>query len=101
VWEQASLLDDVTDVSAQLVGIGSGDILTVDHDAARSRLNESIDHLHRGRLAAARRADEHHDLPPTHGKVEVVHNRLAVPGKGLGKSSQFDEVLSHGYPWKS
>ena len=62
VREQPDLLDHVADVAAQLDRVGVGDVVAVEEDAARRRLDQPVDHLQRRRLAATRRADEHADL---------------------------------------
>ena len=73
VREEPDLLDDVADAAAQLDRVGGGDVLAVDLDGAGRRLDEAVDHLQRGRLAAARRADQHHHLAGEHLEVEVLH----------------------------
>jgi hypothetical protein len=52
VWKQAAGLDDVTDLPAKLVPVHPGDVVTVDDDAALGRLDQSVDHLQGGGLAA-------------------------------------------------
>jgi hypothetical protein len=53
VREQADLLDDVADVQAQLDGVDGVDVAAVDVDGSGAGLDELVDHLHRGGLAAA------------------------------------------------
>ena len=53
VREETAALDDVTDRAPELIGILGTDIFTVDRDGARSGIDESVDHLERGGLAAA------------------------------------------------
>ena len=48
--------------AAQLDRVGVGDVVAVEEDASRRRLDEPVDHLHRRRLAAPRRTDEDADL---------------------------------------
>jgi hypothetical protein len=48
--------------SPQLHRVLLQDVVAVDEDLPLGGLDETIDHLHRRRLAAARRADEHDRL---------------------------------------
>jgi hypothetical protein len=73
VGEQADLLDHVADLSPQLGGRALADGQIADQDVALRDLDHAVDHPHRGRLAAARRPDEHADLPRLDLEGEVVH----------------------------
>ena len=57
VGKQADLLDDIADVAAQLHPVLGGDILAVYIDLAAGGFNQAVDHLQRGGLAAAGRAE--------------------------------------------
>ena len=72
VREQADLLDHVADAPAQLDRVDVGHVLAVEEDAPAGRLDEPVDHLHGGRLAAARRPDEHAQLALADLEAEVV-----------------------------
>ncbi|MNI52301.1 hypothetical protein D3C73_1070670 [compost metagenome] len=82
--EQADLLDDVADPTAQLVGVQGQDVLTVDGDGARARFDDPVDHLHSGGLAAAGRTNEHDQFAwcDVHGEGFDGGNHLT--GVGLG-----------------
>src|SRR5581483_3868239 len=60
VREQRVRLEDHPHVA--LVGGDAGDVLAVDEDAAAVRTVEACDEAQRGRLAAARRAEEREEL---------------------------------------
>ena len=59
-------------------GSTCGDVLVVEEDAAAGRLDEPVDHLQGGRLAAARRPDEHADLALGDLEAELAHGDGAV-----------------------
>jgi hypothetical protein len=51
----------------------------VDGGTTPTRIVESEDHAHRGRLPGAVRPEEPSDDPRTHGEAQVIHcHRLAV-----------------------
>ncbi len=52
VREEPGLLDHVTHAPAQLDRVGVGDVVAVEEDPSRRRLDEPVDHLQRRRLAA-------------------------------------------------
>lgn len=72
VGEQADLLNDVADVTPELVRIQRQHISTIDGDRTRARLDDPVDHLHRGGFTAPRRADEHDQFAGFDGHREVV-----------------------------
>ena len=82
VGEQADLLDHIADVAAQLHLVLGGDVLSIQIDPARGGLDEAVDHLQRGGLSAAGRADEHRHLALLDLKGEVVQDLLAAIGEG-------------------
>ena len=56
------------------------DVAVADEDGALVDLLEPGEHPQRGRLAAARRADEDHELAVLDVEVEVVHGRGVAAG---------------------
>src|SRR5438445_8015384 len=58
VRKQTDVLDHVTHLPAQLDRIQAPNALPVDEDVAFGHVDQAVDHLHRGRLAAAR-SEEH------------------------------------------
>jgi hypothetical protein len=91
VGKQADLLDHVPDPAPELHGVGPGDVLLADEDPSAGGLDEAVDHLEGGRLAAARRAHEHADLALPDVEAEGVDRDLAV-GKALGDGVEADHV---------
>src|SRR5439155_2049332 len=83
VRQQADALDDVADPAAELDRVLLQDVAPVEPDLARGRLDEAIDHPHRGRLAASRRSDQHHRLPLRDLEGEVADRRGARPREPL------------------
>ena len=77
VREEAHLLDDVADRAPQVVDVVRPGVAVVDADRARGRLDEPVDHLQRGGLAAPRGADEDHDLARLDLEREMVDGDLA------------------------
>jgi len=59
VRKQTDLLDDIAHASAQFHWIASGDVFAVQEDAAAGWLDESVNHLHGGGLAASGWANEY------------------------------------------
>ncbi len=72
VWEQPGLLDHVPDAAAQGDGILRGDVTAADADVPGGRLDQPVDHLEAGGLAAAGRPDEHADAAGRHDETQVV-----------------------------
>src|SRR4051794_6297857 len=77
--EQAHLLDDVTDPPPEGDRVHLGDVVTVDEDSTARRLDQPVDHPHRRRLAAAGRADEHHEVTLGDVQRQMIDGRCA-PG---------------------
>ena len=78
VREQAHLLDDVADSPAHLDRVFVRDVVAVDEDSARGRLDQPVDHAHRRRLAAAGRADQDADLAPGDIERQLAYGDRAV-----------------------
>ena len=76
--EEADALDHVTDSTAKLNGIDIGDVVVIEKDTTRRRLDETVDHAHRGRLATAGGTDKHTDLAVLDLEAEVVHSDVTV-----------------------
>ena len=55
-----------------------GDVVAVEEDATRRRLDQPVDHAQHGRLAASRRADEHADLALGDLEAEIVDGKQAI-----------------------
>ncbi|CAN5256622.1 hypothetical protein BH20ACT8_BH20ACT8_12860 [soil metagenome] len=99
VGEQADLLDDIADAAAQLVGVDVGDVLAVEDDPARRGLDEAVDQLHRGGLAAAGRPDQDDDLALRDVHRHAVDRGRGLPGEPLGDLLEPDHrmgCVSHG-----
>jgi hypothetical protein len=79
VREEPGLLDDVPHVPAQRHGVSRSDVRAIEQDATRRGLDEPVDHLERGGLAAPRRPHEHAQLALVHLEVEVLHRERRVP----------------------
>ena len=75
VREEADLLDHVADRAAQLRQVVVADLPAVDADVTARERDQPVDELERGRLAAARWADQNADLPRGDGEREVVDRR--------------------------
>ena len=83
VREQSDVLDHVADPAAELDHLQAADAPAVHQDVAVGDLDQPVDHLHRRRLAPARRADEHADFSRRDAQGEVVDGRSASPGIAL------------------
>lgn len=81
---------------AQLYRIGVRDVLAAEQDPARGRLDQPVDHLHRGGLAAAGRAHEGDQLALRHLEGQVLDRRRPV-GVALGHMLESDHppILPH------
>jgi hypothetical protein len=78
VREEPDVLDDVADAAAQLDRVDPRDVVLAQQDPPGGGLDDPVDHLHRRRLAAPGRADEHRQLPGGEGEVELGHPDSAV-----------------------
>ncbi len=96
VGEQAGLLDDVADAPAQLVGGERAHVGAADPHGALGRLDEPVDHLERGRLAAPRRADEGHQLAGGDAEVEAGDRRPVGARVALGQPVEPDGDVAAG-----
>src|SRR5690606_39239073 len=94
VREQADLLDDVADAAAERDRIDRRRITAVDGDRARTRLDETVDHLQRGGLAAARGAEEDADLPVGHLHRHPIHRGRIRAGEHLADRIQTDHAAA-------
>ena len=80
VREQPDVLDDVADPAAQLHRVDAGDVLAVEQDPAAGRLDQPVDHPQHRRLAAAGRADQHHELAGRHVQAQLARPRRCRRG---------------------
>ena len=90
VGEEADLLDHVPDATAQLGRRARADADTVDQDVAVAQLDHAVHEPQGGRLAAARRTDEHADLTGGHGQREVVERGVGLAAVALGRVPELD-----------
>ena len=86
------MLNDVPHPSAKLHRIGARDVLAGHPDTTRGRLDQAVDHLHRGRLPAPRWANEHHERATRDIEREFLHGDRSV-GVALRHSVQPDERI--------
>ena len=77
VREQAAPLKDVADAAPQLDGVHGADVPPVHLDSPRGRLDQPIDHLQRGGLAAARPAQQHEHLPGGDPQADLGNREVA------------------------
>ena len=70
------------------LGTSCGDVAVADHDRALGALLQPGQHPQRGRLAAARRADEHHELAVLDLEVERVDGRALRAGVAPSGSNE-------------
>ena len=80
VREEADLLDHVADAAPQLDDGEVAHAAPVDPDVAGVERDQAVDHLQRGRLAAARRADEHAERARPGSRATA--RRSASPRRG-------------------
>ena len=73
--QEANLLDDVADATAQLGWVVGQDVVAVDKDLAGSWLDQPVDHAKGGRFTGTGRPDENTDLAGRHLEREVVDGR--------------------------
>jgi predicted ATPase/class 3 adenylate cyclase len=83
VGEETDLLDDIADRAPQLGQVVLEDRGAVDADVAARERDQPVDELERGRLPAARRADEDADLARGDGEREVVDGSVLTTGINL------------------
>jgi hypothetical protein len=103
VREEAGRLDGIADLAAQLDRVHPGDVLLADADTAGGGLDQPVDHLEEGGLAAAGGADEDHRLPGLDLHAHVVHGGSGGARIALGEPLQLDGGaggLRHGSPWR-
>ena len=67
-------------MAAQLYLVLGGDVLLIEVDLAGRGLDEAVDHLQRGGLAAAGRSDQNGHLALLDLKGQVVQDLLAAIG---------------------
>ena len=90
VGEQPDLLEDVADAAAQLGQVQAPHALVADRDVALGDVDQAVDHLHRGRLAAARRPDEHADVARGHAQRELADGWRLAARITLGHRAELD-----------
>src|SRR5437867_2874760 len=96
VRKETDLLDDVPDAPAELGRILVENVLPVDKDLARRRLDQPVHHAKRGRLSAARWSDEHCDPPCGRGETEMVDSDgVAVPFGDLAQLDRRAAAFGH------
>ena len=78
VREEPHVLDDVADPAPQLDRVDAGDVVGTEQDPPGGGLDDPVDHLHRGRLAAAGRPDQHGELAGREGEVQLLDADGAV-----------------------
>ena len=90
VGEQPDLLEDVADPAAQLGQVEAAHALPADGDVALGDVDQAVDHLHRGGLAAARWPDEHADLARGHAQRELADGRRLAARITLRHRAELD-----------
>ena len=95
VREQADVLDHVADPAAQLDRVDPRHVVVAEQDPSGARLDDAVDHLHRGRLAAARRAHQHGQLAGGEGQVQLPDGDGAV-GVDLAHAVEADRLRATG-----
>jgi hypothetical protein len=78
VREEPDALDHVADAPPEPDRVDPGDVVVAEQDPPGARLDQPVDHLHRGRLAAPRGPDQHRQLTGGEGEVELGHADRAV-----------------------
>jgi hypothetical protein len=68
----ADLLDDVSGCSPEEYRIEGGDIVSIDQDLARIRLNEPVHHFEKGGLATPGRPDQDKEFAPLDLEVDSL-----------------------------
>jgi DNA-binding transcriptional ArsR family regulator len=90
VREQTDLLNRVADLAAQVGGALLTHGLAVEEDVAARHLDHPVHEAHRGRLAAARRADENADLAGGHDEAQVRDRGLGGLAKDLAHVAELE-----------
>ncbi len=96
VWEQSNALEHIADAAAQLRGgkiAGGG---AFDHHPAAVGLGEAVDHLQRGGLARARRADQSQEGALGHAQADAIDGFAAAAVEGLADVLKLDDPPGHG-----
>ena len=88
--EEARLLDHVADLTPEVGGRAFAHRRPVDQDVALGDVDHAIDHPHRRRLAATRRAYEHADLAGGYVDLELVHGGVVRAGIDLRRLLERD-----------
>ena len=78
VRKQSDVLDDVAHPQAERDRVDVRDVLLIVKDAAIAGLDEPVDHLERGRLSAAGRADQHGQLAGVVLDRQLPHRDLSA-----------------------
>src|ERR1019366_8714229 len=73
--EQINRLREITDVTAQFIGIPLRDIVPVQTDLSRGRWPNAGDGPHKRRFACRARSDDREDLTCRKGEGEVLQDR--------------------------
>jgi hypothetical protein len=80
--EQAGILENITDLFAEVFGTLVDDPMAIDPYFARVRLKEAIDHFEKGGLTAAARAQEHDILAFIDRKGDIVNGLMGAESFG-------------------
>ena len=78
VGKEHAALDGVANVAPEKNEVLSAHVATVHDDVARARLDQAVDHLEEGGLAAARRPDQTDELPTAYVQGDVVDHDLSL-----------------------
>ena len=93
VRKQADLLDHVADAPPQGAHLDGHDVFAVDEHLAAAGLDQAVDHLQAGRLAAAARADQHADLAGRDQQRQI--DDRALRSVLLADVAELDRCLGH------
>jgi hypothetical protein len=80
--EQAGILENVTDLFAEVFRALVDNPMVIDPYFARVRFKEAIDHFEKGSLTAAARAQEHDILTFVDGKGNIVNGLTGTESFG-------------------
>jgi hypothetical protein len=81
VREQPDALEYVADRPAQLDRVAIADVPTINLDASRTGVDQTVDHLQRGRLAASRRTEQHEGFPVGYRQGHLVDGEVPTTVK--------------------